>query len=107
MTQGITMGNAFGVYVVKVTFDPASVATITTAEQAVTVPGAKVGDMVFVNKPTLTAGLGLAGARVSAANTVYITFVNPTAGSIDAGSEVYTFTLVRPSGAVAATSAGD
>lgn len=107
MSQGITMGNAFGVYVVKVTFDPASVATITTAEQTVTVPGAKVGDMVFTNKPSLTAGLGLAGSRVSAANTVAITFVNPTAGSIDAGSEVYTFTLIRPSGAGAATSAGD
>ena len=101
------MGNAYGVYVVKVTFDPASVATITTAEQTVTVPGAKVGDMVFVNKPTCTTGIGLGGARVSAANTVAITFVNPTAGNIDPASEVYTFTLIRPSGAVAATSAGD
>lgn len=107
MSQGITMGNAFGVYVVKVTFDPASVANITTAEQTVTVPGAKVGDMVFVNKPTLTAGLGVVGSRVSAANTVAITFVNPTASPIDAASEVYTFTLVRPASAVAATSAGD
>ena len=98
MSNGIIMGNVTGAYLVNVTFNPASVATITTAEQAVTVPGLLVGDMIMVSKPTLTAGLGIAGARVSAtaANTAYITFVNPTAGSIDAGSEVYTFLVMRP-----------
>lgn len=94
--MGVFLGNTASVNIVTVTFNPASVATITTAEQTVTVPGVLLGDIVFVSKPTLTAGLGIAGARVSANNTVAITFVNPTAGAIDAASEVYTILVVRP-----------
>ena len=68
----------------------AAVATITTAEQTVSVPGLNVGDAVFVNKPTHQAGLGIAGARVSAKDTLAITFVNPTAGGITpTASEIY------------------
>lgn len=88
--------NSNQVEVFSVTFNPASVATITTAEQSVTVPGVRIGDVVIVNKPTLTAGLGIAGARVSDNDTVMITFVNPTAGAIDAGSEVYKVAVFRP-----------
>jgi hypothetical protein len=88
--------NSQQVRVVTAAIDPASVATVTTAEQTFTVPGARVGDLVFVNKPTLTAGLGIAGARVSNNNTVAITFVNPTAGGIDAPNETYTFVFISP-----------
>lgn len=84
------------VRVVTATIDPASVGAATTAEQAHTVAGARVGDFVWVNKPTLTAGLGIAGCRVTANDTVGITFVNPTAGAIDAASETYTFVLISP-----------
>ena len=82
--------------VISVVIDPASVATITTAEQTFTVPGLEVGDIVFVNKPTLTAGLGIAGARVSAADQLAITFVNPTAGAIDAASQTYLVGVIKP-----------
>ncbi len=82
------------VYVV--TFNPASVATITTAEQDITVTGVTTQDVVLsVSKPTLTAGLGLANARVKAANTVAVTFVNPTAGAVDAAEEAYTIVVAR------------
>jgi predicted metalloprotease with PDZ domain len=94
--SGVFLGNVRAVNITSVTFDPAIVATITTAEQTVTVPGVKLGDVVFVSKPTLTAGLGIAGARVSADDTVAITFVNPTAAGVNAGSEVYTILSVRP-----------
>jgi hypothetical protein len=91
-------GNIAAMGVASVTIDPASVATITTAEQTFTVPGLLTTDWVFVNKPTLTAGLGVAGARVSAAGTLAITFVNPTAGGIDAASEVWRVLWIRPEG---------
>jgi len=64
------------------TISPAIVATITTAEQTFTLNGLAVGDFVAVSKPTAQAGLGIAGARVTAANTLGITFVNPTAAGI-------------------------
>ena len=78
-----------------VNFNPASVAAATTAEQTITVAGAEVGDGVIVQKPTLSAGLGIAGARVTAANTVGITYINATAAPIDAGAEDYIVTLFK------------
>lgn len=66
-----------------VTLSPAAVAANTTAEQAFTVAGVRADDMVIgVNKPTAQAGLGIVGARVSAENTVQITFSNNTGSSI-------------------------
>lgn len=96
MSVGVIMGNVAAMGVATVTIDPASVAINTTAEQTFTVPGLKTGDYVYVNKPSATAGLGICGARVSAANTLAITFNNNTAGAIDAGSESYTVFWVRP-----------
>lgn len=76
------------------TLSPSAVAANTTAEQTFTVNGL-VGttSLVLVNKPTAQAGLGIAGARVSAANTLAITFSNDTSGSITpTASEVYEVT---------------
>lgn len=61
---------------------PAEVAANTTAEQTFTVTGLTAADKVFVNKPTAQAGLGIVGQRVSAANTLAITFANVTASPI-------------------------
>lgn len=96
MSVGVIMGNVAAMGIATVTIDPASVATITTAEQTFTVPGLKTGDLAFVNKPSLTAGLGVAGVRVSSANTLAITLVNPTAGSVDAASESWSVLWIRP-----------
>lgn len=71
-----------GVRQYSVTFSPASVAANTTVEQTVTVTGLLVGDFVFINKPTTQAGIGICGARVSAANQIAIAFNNNTAGAI-------------------------
>lgn len=80
-----------------VVFDPGSVAANTSEEETATVTGVAVGDVVLaVVKPTaFNAGLGIVGARVSAANTVIVTFMNTSAGAIDAGSETYTFVVAR------------
>lgn len=103
MSVGIIGGNAAAISVVSVTFDPASVAANTSAAQSITVPGVLVGDVVHVNKPSTTAGLSIGGSRVSAADTVSVTFVNSTAGAIDAGSEVYLIAVIRPEGQAAAS----
>lgn len=83
------------------TYDPASIGAATTAAQNVTVPGLKVGDIVVVQKPSLTAGVGIAGARVSAADTLTVTWVNATAGAVDPASETYTLFWFRPEVTVA------
>lgn len=69
--------------------NPASVAANTTAEQTFTVPGLAAGTVVAVDKPSLTPGLGIVGARVSAANTLAINFMNDTAVAIDPPLENY------------------
>jgi len=57
---------------------PAIVAANTTAEQTFTVRGLVYGSVVIVNKPTAQAGLGIVGFRVSATDTLAITFSNNT-----------------------------
>jgi hypothetical protein len=96
MSSLIPRGNIARIFAVSVTFDPASVATITTAEQTTTVRGLKVGDFVVWQKPTNTAGVGVVNARVSATDTLALTFVNPTAGGVDAASETWSFLVFRP-----------
>lgn len=96
MSTLIPRGNISRMFAVSVTFDPAAVATITTAEQNLTINGLKVGDFVFWQKPTNTAGVGVVNARVSAADTLSLIFVNPTAGSVNAASETWQFLVFRP-----------
>lgn len=69
--------------------NPAIVAANTTAEQTFTVPGLNVNSQVFVNKPSVTAGIGIGGARVSAVNTLAINFINNTGAAIDPPLETY------------------
>lgn len=88
--QGAGSTTITAMYHLSATISPASVAANTTAEQTFTVTGLAVGDVVFVNKPTSQAGLGIAGVRVSAANTLAINFVNATASPIvPTAGEVY------------------
>lgn len=77
------------------TIDPAAVAAATSAEQTFTVTGLTTDDIVVVSKPTATAGVGIVNARVSAADTLALTFMNATAGSIDPASETYTIIAFR------------
>jgi hypothetical protein len=73
------------------------VAINTTAEQTFTVNGLLAGDFVSCNKPTAQAGLGIVGCRVSAANTLAITFSNNTAGAITpTAAQTYLVLVTRP-----------
>lgn len=74
---------------------PVSVATATCAEQQFTVTGLAVGDAVSVSPPSITAGVAPVCARVSATNTLQITFCNPTAGALVPAAGVYQIQIVR------------
>jgi hypothetical protein len=91
------LGNLVKQSVISVTLSPALIVLNTTAEQTFTVNGLLAGDVVCVNKPTAQAGLGIVGSRVSAANTLGITFSNNTASSITpTAAQVYKVVVSRP-----------
>lgn len=98
MASGIITGNTRSLGVASVTLSPALVALNTTAEQTFTVPGILATDVIIgVSKPTAQAGLGIVGWRVSAADTVGITFSNNTGSNITpTASQVYQIAYLRP-----------
>lgn len=93
--QGVKVGSgSFLTRVAKYTaaLTPVLVAANTCAEQLFTVTGITTADVVFVNKPTAQAGLGIGGVRASAANQVGVTFCNNTAAGITpTAAETYLF----------------
>ena len=77
------------------TLTPVSVAAATCAEQNFTVKGLKVGDAVSVTPPSITPGVVAACCRVSAANTLTIAFINPTAGALVPAAGAYQIQMIR------------
>jgi hypothetical protein len=75
------------------TLTPTSVGAASTSEQTFTVVGLLVGDDVSVSPPA--AASYLANARVSAANTLAIQFINPTAGTVTPIAGAYNITVFR------------
>lgn len=93
----VPYGNIQLAMILGVTLSPSAVSANTTAEQTFTVPGLLVGDQVSVTKPTNQAGLGIVNSRVSANNTLAITFSNNTGGGITpTAGELYAVELNRP-----------
>jgi len=74
---------------------PTSVAANTTEEDIFTVVGLTTDDIVYVNKPTHQAGLGIVNCRVSGADTLRITYMNTTGGSITPSKETYKIVSIR------------
>ncbi|MEO1272287.1 MAG: hypothetical protein AAFX99_29675 [Myxococcota bacterium] len=62
--------------------------------QDATVPGATVGDIAMVNCGSLAAGL-ICTANVTAANTVRVTVVNTSGGSINPGTDNFHISLIK------------
>jgi hypothetical protein len=95
----MTKSDHHGTYEVAVTVDFASVATVTAAEQNMTVAGVDPTIdtclAVVPDAATIEAGVGFGGCRVSAANTVAVKLVNPTAAGVDPASRVYRVVLAR------------
>lgn len=67
----------------------------TTGVQSLTVTGVTTADAVFVSKPSHQAGLGVVNVRVSAANTIEITYMNATGSGITPTSETYKVIAIR------------
>lgn len=94
----IPRGNIALAMILQTSLSPAAVGANTTAEQTFTVNGLLPGDVVSVTKPTTQAGLGIVNSRVSAINTLAITFSNNTGGGITpTAGEAYIIELNRPS----------
>lgn len=94
-------GNTQQLYIMTATLSPALVAANTTAEQTFSVPGLRLtSDMIAgVNKPTAQAGLGIVGWRVTANDTLGITFSNNTgAGITPTASQAYLIQVARADG---------
>lgn len=97
-TVQMPTGNIWKNGVFSITLSPTSVAPNTVAEQtfASTGIGLLTTDQVTVSKPTTQAGLGIVNARVSAADTLALAFINATAATITpTASEVYTVEVNR------------
>lgn len=77
----------------SVNFD--SIANGATGSKTFTVTGAAVGDVIVVNPPALTTGLGFAGAAVTGSNTVTVYALNASAAPIDEGAATFTYMLVK------------
>lgn len=85
-----------GQAVLSVAVTPASVGAATSAEQTFTVSGLAVGDFVAVSTTASTGNAtAIVGARVSAANTLAIRYINPTAGSLTPAADTYLVLVAR------------
>lgn len=68
----------------------------TTTEVTTTVESVLSGDIVLaINKPSHTAGLGIVGYRVSADDTITITYQNTTGSGIAIPAETYSIVTLR------------
>jgi hypothetical protein len=113
MTVGILNGNTYGIYTVSASITPVAVNTITAAEQtfataAIATLKLRTTDIILnVTPPSDLAGVSLTYARVSAADTIAIKFVNPTVGSVTPPAGVYEFVVLRPESNAPAVAIGD
>jgi len=74
---------------------PSAVGANSVSEQTFTVTGLTTSDVVIVNHPPLVYGLSVVSCRVSAANTLAITYQNITGGSLTPASDTYTIIAIR------------
>ena len=93
--SSVSYGNVANTFLLQTSVATASVGANTTVERTFTVPGLVVGDYVAVSKPTAQAGISVGSRRVSAANTLAITFVNASGGGVTPTTENYTILVVR------------
>lgn len=91
------IGNIQKIGLFSLAITPSAVAANTTAEQtfAATGIGLLVTDNVDVSKPSFQAGLGIVNVRVSAIDTLAITYINATAGSLTPAAETYQVGVMR------------
>ena len=72
-----------------------ALATDLQATDAVTITGAKVGDLIFVSEEAPDVKTVVAGAKVTAADTVTVYTQNAAATSVTPTSKTYNYILVH------------
>lgn len=75
--------------------NPASINAASYSTQTFAVTGLDTNDIITVNPPTLTSGLYLISYRVSAADTLSLTYYNSTGAPIDEGAGTYKIMACR------------
>ncbi len=81
---------------IDVTWNPASLAANTHAEETVTVTGLMIGDIILaIIKPTFTQGFQVGQGRVSAEDALDIQVVNGTGSASNPVSELYKVIYIK------------
>lgn len=94
--KGIPAVGAGQSSIISASLTPASVATAVVADQTgFTVPGVEATDIVMCVRNPIANATALVKAQATAANTVTLTFVNPTAGALTPTSGTYTFLVLK------------
>ncbi len=96
-TTQAPIGNIQKIGVFSINITPASVAAASAPVQtfANTGIGLLPTDSVEVSPSSITAGVGILSAYVSAADTLSVQFVNPTAGALTPPAGAYVVTVFR------------
>lgn len=93
----LARGNIGTGYLVSVSLTPTSVTNGVSAEQTFTVAGLQAGDEVNVSlNAAWTSLTTLVTSRVTAANTLGISFQNNTAGALTPPAGTYIIAVNRP-----------
>lgn len=97
--QDICRGNLQSTFLLAVTLTPAATGATTAAEQTFTVAGLLAGDQIsgISLQAPWTSLVDIVSFRVTANNTLGISFANGTAGSLTAPSGTYWIEVNRPS----------
>lgn len=81
---------------VSVSLTPAAVATVTVAAQTLTgIPGVEATDIVICVRNPISNAVGIVGCVANGANSISMSFVNPTAGSLTPTAGTYTFLVIK------------
>jgi len=96
-TVQMPTGNIWKIGRFAVSLTPTAVAATSAPIQTFAAVGIGLltTDVVLVQPPSDTAGVALANAYVSAADTLAIQFVNPTAGSLTPAAGTFLVTVIR------------
>lgn len=88
-------GSAKQSSIVSLSLTPAAVAAATVAGQTLTVPGIETTDLVKLIDCPMTNAVSPTVVTASAANTVTVYYVNPTAGALTPGAGTYRFLVIK------------
>jgi len=94
----INRGNVATTILCSLSLTPASVNATTTAEQTFTVPGLQAGDQVSALElqAAWTSATSIVNVRVTANNTLGVSFQNNTGGSLTPPAGTYLLEVNRP-----------